>query len=125
MLLLNFTHPLTDSQRAQVAALLGGAPEIRSITVQIDQAQELTPQLVTLADAVGLSAEQWQTTPLIVNPPGFAPACAGLLAEIHGRSGQFPALLRLRPVPGSTPTSYEVAEIINLQALRAAARQRR
>jgi hypothetical protein len=60
-----------------------------------------------------------------VNPPGLAPATAALLAELHGRMGYFPSILRLRPVSGTTPTRYEVAEIINLQALRDAARLQR
>ncbi|MFN3763696.1 MAG: CRISPR-associated protein Csx15, partial [Anaerolineae bacterium] len=48
-----------------------------------------------------------------------------LLAELHGRCGYFPAMLRVRPVPGSTPPRYEVAEIVNLQMLREEARKRR
>jgi hypothetical protein len=56
---------------------------------------------------------------------GNAPAAFVLLAELHGRIGHFPALIRLRPLPGSTPTTYEVAELINLQAIREDARRRR
>jgi hypothetical protein len=39
--------------------------------------------------------------------------------------GYFPAVLRLRPVPDSNPPQFEVAEIVNLQAVRDAARLRR
>ncbi len=125
MLLLNYSHPLTAEQLAQIAALLGAEPEVRRIAVQIDQAQPLTAQVGALADAAGLSPDDWQTTPLIVNLPGFAPAAAALLAELHGRCGGFPTMLRLRPLPDSTPTTYEVAELINLQTLREQARLRR
>ena len=52
-------------------------------------------------------------------------ANATLLAELHGRCGYFPAQLRLRPVPGSLPPRFEIAEVLNLQALRDAARERR
>jgi hypothetical protein len=62
---------------------------------------------------------------MIINPPGYAPATAALLAELHGRSGYFPAILRLRPVVDTTPTVYEVAEIVNLQVVREQARTRR
>jgi len=55
----------------------------------------------------------------------YAPAAFVLLAELHGRIGHFPSLIRLRPLPGSTPTTYEVAELINLQAIREEARGRR
>ncbi len=39
--------------------------------------------------------------------------------------GYFPACIRLRPVPESLPPRFEVAEILNLQAVRDAARQGR
>ncbi|MEZ4737472.1 MAG: CRISPR-associated protein Csx15 [Caldilineaceae bacterium] len=62
--------------------------------------------------------------PIVVHPPGFVPGALALLSELHGRMGYFPAVVRLRSVSGSTPRVYEFAEIINLQALRDAARER-
>ncbi len=126
MLILNFTHPLTDAQRAQIETFADiPIEDIRTIPVQIDQAEPLEPQITALVDAVGLSSHDWQTRQLLINPPGYAPAAFVLLAELHGRIGHFPTLIRLRPVPGSTPTVYEVAELINLQAIREQARGRR
>jgi hypothetical protein len=125
MLILNFTHPLTSAQRDQLASQLGQEPEIRTIPVQINNDSPLTEQIVRIVDAVELTSEEWQTLPIIVNPPGFAPAAFVLLAELHGRMGHFPTLLRLRPVVGSVPTSYEVAELLNLQTVREEARRRR
>lgn len=126
MLILNFTHPLTPEQRAQIEALTNTSVEdIRTIPVQIDQSEPLEPQITTIVDSVGLSSEEWQTRPLLVNPPGYAPAAFVLLAELHGRIGHFPSLIRLRPVTGSTPTIYEVAELLNLQTIREEARKRR
>jgi hypothetical protein len=125
MLILNFTHPLTDEHKAQIEALANIAiDEIRTIPVQIDQAQPLGPQVSAIVDAAQLSSQEWQTRPLLVNPPGYAPAAFVLLAELHGRIGHFPSLIRLRPQPGPV-TRYEVAELLNLQAVREAARQRR
>lgn len=69
--------------------------------------------------------EEWQATPIVLNPPALAPVALALIAEIHGRSGGFPALLHVRPVEGSLPTRYEIAEVVNLQALRLDARGRR
>src|SRR3712207_2692833 len=97
MLLLNYTHPLTTEQLARIVELLGRSPEVRTIPVRIDQALPLAPQVVALADAAGLTPEQWQSIPLIINPPGLAPAALALVAELHGRIGHFPTLLRLRP----------------------------
>lgn len=126
MLIINFTHPLTESQQMQIEVLAGmPIEEVRTIPVQIDQTEALASQVVALVDAVGLSSEEWQTRPLLINPPGYAPAAFVLLAEMHGRIGHFPALIRLRPVADSVPTLYEVAELLNLQAIREQARYRR
>ncbi len=125
MLILNFTHPLTHEQLAQIETLADThIEEVRTIPVQIDQAEPLEPQITAVVNAVGLSSEEWQTRPLLINPPGYAPAAFVLLAELHGRIGHFPALIRMRPKPGPVP-AYEVAELLNLQAIREKARKRR
>jgi len=110
----------------QVAALAGQSVE-RVVTVasQVAVQQPLEPQLIALADACGLSPAEWQTLPLLVNPPSLNFVALALLAELHGRCGYFPAHLRLRPVAGSAPRLYEVAEVLDLQGLRDAARERR
>lgn len=125
MLILNFTHPLTEEHTAQIATLAGAAiDEIRTTPVQIDQAEPLEAQISAIVDAVQLTSEEWQTRPLLINPPGYAPAAFVLLAELHGRIGHFPSLIRMRPKAGPVP-AYEVAELLNLQAVREAARKRR
>ena len=45
-------------------------------------------------------------------------------AELHGRIGHFPALVRLHPKSGPL-TTYEVAELLNLQTVRDEAWTRR
>lgn len=123
MLILNFTHPLTDEHKTQIEALAGIAiDEIRIIPVQIDQTQPLEAQIRALVNAMQLTSEEWQTRPFLINPPGYAPAAFVLLAELHGRIGHFPSLIRLRPKGGPIPT-FEVAELLNLQAVREAARK--
>ena len=125
MLILNFSHPLTNEQQAQIEALANTSiEEVRTIPVQINQEEPFEPQITAIVDATNLSSEEWQTRPLIINPPGYAPAAFVLLAELHGRIGHFPSLIRLRPKPGPM-TSYEVAELLNLQSIREAARRRR
>ena len=123
MILLNFAHPLTTEQREQVATLTGKAIQREiEVPVQIDSDRSLSAQVVEIADQIGLTPKEWQTLPLVANPPGYAPAAAALLAELHGRMGHFPAMMWIQPVPGSTPTRFQVAEIVNLQAIREAAR---
>ncbi len=60
-----------------------------------------------------------------IKKPGYAPVAGGLLAEIEGRSGHLPSIIKLRPVANTPLTEYEVAEILNLQAVRDEARTRR
>ena len=126
MILLNFAHPLTRDHLAQVAALTG-QPVARVIDVplQLDLARPLEAQVSAAVERTGLTPEEWQTAALLVNPPGYAPAAAALLAELHGRIGYFPALLWVRSVVDSLPREFEVAGVINLQAMRDAARIKR
>ncbi len=125
MLILNFTHPLTDAHKAQIESFAGiPIDDIHTIPVQIDQNEPLEDQIRAIVDAVHLTSEQWQTRSLLINPPGYAPAAFVLLAELHGRMGHFPTLIRLRPKAGPM-TSYEVAELLNLQIIRETARTHR
>jgi hypothetical protein len=125
MILLNYAHPLTQAQLAQAGALADEPLEVRDIAVQADRARPIAEVARELADAAALTPMEWQTTPLLVNPPGLAPLALALVAELHGRSGHFPTILNIRPVAGATPVRYEVAEIVDAQALRDAARERR
>jgi hypothetical protein len=125
MLILNFSHPITPEQRVQIESLADTTiSDIRTIPVQIDQIQPLEQQIRSIVDATGLTPEEWQTLPLLINPPGYAPAAFVLLAELHGRIGHFPTLIRLRPKAGPI-TSFEVAELLNLQTVRENARKQR
>ncbi len=125
MILLNYAHPLTPEQREQLAALLGASPELHDIPVQIDRSQSMAEAALRLVEAANLTPHAWQTMPLLINPPGLAPLALALIAELHGRCGYFPPILNIRPVAGALPPRYEVAEIVNLQTIREAARGRR
>ena len=126
MLVLNFAHPITEEQRAQIEALTGQSVDrVVEVPSHIDVQQPIEPQVRALADAVGLSSREWQTLPILVNPPSLNFSAVALLAELHGRMGYFPPIVRLRPVQGSVPPRFEVAEIVDLQGIRERARRRR
>ncbi|CUS05070.2 conserved protein of unknown function [Candidatus Promineifilum breve] len=126
MVLLNFSHPLTDPQRVKLTAMLDvPIDDVHNHPAHFDVARSFADQAAALVDAVGLTPEQWQTEAIVVNPPSLAVIAVTVLAELHGRMGYFPAVVRIRPIAGSTPPVYEVAEIINLQAVRDAGRERR
>ena len=131
MLLLNFAHPLTDEHLAQIEHLTGQKVDrVMVIDSQVDTQQPLAPQIAAMADAAGLTPEEWQTLPILINPPSLNFSAVALLAELHGRMGYFPPCIRMRPVVGPdgqrvVPPRFEVAETLNLQALRDEARHRR
>lgn len=126
MILLNFSHPLTTEHLAQVEALTDqSVGQVIDMPVQVEPNQPLTEQIVEIADQVGLAPEEWQTLPLVINPPGYAPATAVLLAELHGRMGYFPAVLWIRPVEDGMPPRFQVVKVINLQVVRDKARRQR
>jgi len=123
MILLNYSHPLTSAQLAQIETLAEKKVErVIEIHSQIDAQSPLAPQVVALADKTMLAPLEWQSAPIVVNPPSLNFVAVVLLAELHGRCGYFPAMLRMRPAPNSLPPQFEAAEIINLQAVRDAAR---
>ena len=126
MILINFAHPLTSDHLKQIERLTNQSVDrMIEIPADIDPQKEICLQVVELIEQTGLSSTEWQTYPLLVNPPSLNFIAITLLAELHGRCGYFPANLRMRPVEGSVPIEYEAAEILNLQAIRENARRTR
>jgi hypothetical protein len=122
MLILNFSHPLSGEQQGQIEALTRTTlDEVCNIPIQISGQESLETQIRAIVNAIQLTSEQWQTLPLLINPPGYAPAAIVLLAELHGRIGHFPSMLSLRSTAGVV-ASYEVAGIVNLQTIRETSR---
>ena len=126
MILINFAHPLTAAQRAQVEALAGSSLErVIEVPTQFNPQQPFGKQALALVREVGLTAQEWQTLPLLVNLPALSVIACLVLAELHGRCGYFPTVLRLRPVEGAISPQFEAAELLNLQAVREGARRER
>jgi len=126
MILLNFSHPLTTEQQAQIEALTGRKVEkIIAVPVQFNNEESFLQQLQELMANLPLTSEELQTKPILVNLPSLNTIATLLLAELHGRMGYFPPILRLRPVKNATPPRFEVAEILNLQTARERARLER
>lgn len=126
MILLNFSHPITDLQRSQITALTGAEPaRVIDALPQFDDQQPFAEQVQALLAELPLTPAQWQGEPLLVVLPSLNFIAAALLAELHGRMGYFPPVVRTRPVAGSVLRQFEVAEILNLQAIRERARGER
>jgi transcriptional regulator with XRE-family HTH domain len=122
ILVLNFAHPFTAQQQTQIEDLSSTSIEdIITIPTLINEEEPLQPQITSLIDAIDQSTQDWHKRHILINPPGYAPAALLLLAEIHGRIGHFPTLIRMRPKHGPV-TTYEVIELLNLQTIRDTAR---
>ncbi len=126
MNLLNLSHALTPRQLEQIQAL-AGQPIRATIEarVQFDLNEPFAAQTVRLLDDLNVAPQRWQSEPWLVLLPSLNYIAAVVLAELHGRMGHFPAIVRLRPVPNAVVTEFEVAENINLEQVRQAARTRR
>ena len=129
MIVVNFSHALTTDQLARIEELTGAAVErVIDVPTQFDHDIPFAEQIPGLVAAAGLTKREWEGVPSgsapLVNLPAYAPIAAMLLAYLHGLSGHFPAVLRLRPRHDAAVPTFEVAEVVNLQALRDAARQR-
>ncbi|MDH7482689.1 MAG: CRISPR-associated protein Csx15 [Armatimonadota bacterium] len=125
MIILNFSHPLTSEHLAQIEKLTGRKiNKVMDIESHINTSLPLHPQIVSIIDSIPLTPTEWQTEQLLINPPSLNYSAVVLTAELHGRMGYFPTILRLRPVPNATPTVFEVAEVLNLNEVRNTARSR-
>lgn len=119
--IINFTHKLSSQQLADQFS--GALPRVIDIPVQIIDfaSRPFADQIRDIVDVSGFTADQWQSEDFIVNVAGMSPATAGILAEIHGRSGHFPKMLLME----RGTERYHIAGIQDLQAIREAARNRR
>ena len=126
MQIINFAHPLTRDQLAGIQALanikIAGVIEVGS---QIDLNKAIEPQIEAMLDQINLTPQEWQTKPILINLPSLNFSTAALLAQLHGRVGYFPSILRLKPNTRGLAPRFEVAEILNLQAMRERARGKR
>ena len=126
MIVVNCAHPLTKTQIACIESLAGVPVErVLNVKVHFDSEGSFRNQARALSESIELTGEEWQTLPLVFNLPSHNAIAALLIAELHGRMGYFPTVLRMRPIPGSTPPQFEVVELLPLQELRDEARSRR
>jgi len=130
MILLNFSHPITDDQERQIERALGNdvageTLNIVKIDSQFDIGLDFADQITALTDACQLSPNEWQTERILINLPALSTAAALLLAELHGRCGYYLPALRFKQVDGSIPPRYELAEILDINSQRQNARKRR
>lgn len=126
MILINLGHPLTGEHLLAIEEQLGQRiARLVERKVQLDPDAPFADQITALVDDLGLSPHEWQSEPILVNPPTLNVIAVALLAELHGRMGYFCPMVRLRSVAGAVPPRFVVAELLDLQGLRERARHKR
>jgi hypothetical protein len=122
---INFSHPLTTEQLGQLEQLAGAKiREVIEVSSQFENSGEFAAQSRKLVDQIPWSSRDWQTRSFVVRLPSLDVISALVVAEIHGRAGYFPTIVRLRPAAGAVRV-FEIAELIPLQTIRDAARELR
>ena len=126
-LVLNFSgHPILPGQQKKIRNLMGWATldviDVPMGTVKEDE--NFLKIAIQKIDGIDLLPGEWQTFPIVVIPAGYSYLWSPILAEIHGRLGHFPDVVRQRPVKDERER-YEVAEIIDLRDIRHQARGKR
>jgi hypothetical protein len=122
MIILNFSHPISARQLETIQQISQtDVSRVIDIKVDFDHQLPFVTQLRQLLTEIELSSEAWQNERILVNPPALNVIAVLLLSELHGRRGNFPEVIRLKPAGGQ----YEVAELIPLQEVRDEARKQR
>jgi hypothetical protein len=124
--IINFAHPFTKDQLDQIRESLGCDIEIAyQSTAQFDHQAPFPAQVDALLESIPISGNQWQTERLLINLPSLNVIAALMLANLHGRIGHFPTVIRLKPRENATPPVFDLAEILNLNQMRENARRKR
>jgi hypothetical protein len=83
----------------------------------VDPDQEMLPQFKKIMGKLKLGNDDLRAEPVVVNLPQQNYLSVMLLAELHARMGYFPCIFRTRMKASGILPYYEVAEVIDLQAI--------
>lgn len=126
---LNFSHPISDAQKVEIETLfgyedLGGEfgklhdavrfVEGLSRQYKYQTAEDLVAAVREQVDAAELSPDDWQLRKVVVNLPAHSGGAMIALAEMHGRMGYFPTVLRIE----RAEDGFHFTEAIDLEQLR-------
>ena len=127
-LVLNFSgHPVLPIQKQNIEQLMHWRSlEVLDVSLgNVPEDENFVPSIAKALEKIDLTPEEWQTTPLVVVPAGYSLIWSVVLAELHGRLGYFPDVVRLCPSTKPSMEKYEVAEIMNLREVRHNSRDKR
>ncbi len=123
MIFISFSDHIKEANhRAEIEALVsiggGRIDEFVQTERTFNMDQPLVPQVVDWLAAVEFERLCALKKPFLIFPPSLNYVSAVLLALMHGATGDWPSILRIRPVDSGGVRSYAIAEIINLNQVR-------
>ena len=133
MIVFNFSHKLTEKSEQQLVDLINiyteteNPPQLAVYPLEKQYEEDIPFAKIAkeAVDELSIHAPGWEELPFLIVPPSLNFAAVAILAEIHGRVGHFPSVVRTRKMKGTISPEYEVVEILNLQEIRDQARPSR
>lgn len=118
MILINFGAPFKPLQISQAEAFLyEPITRVVDLRFDVDFDQEMLQQFKKTMGRLKLTHADLTAEPVVVNLPQDNFLAAMALAELHARMGYFPPIIRTRLRASGILPYYEVAEVIDLQAI--------
>ena len=118
MILINFGTPFRSLQISQAEAFLHEPiTRVIDLSFNVDPDQEMLPQFKKIMGKLKLGNDDLRAEPVVVNLPQQNYLSVMVLAELHARMGYFPRIIRTRMKSSGILPYYEVAEVIDLQAI--------
>ena len=130
MIVFNFSHKLSEKSEQQLVDLINiyteteNPPQLAVYPLEKQYDEELPFAKIAkeAVDDLSKHVPGWEQMPFLIVPPSLNFAAVAILAEIHGRVGYFPSVVRTRQIKGTISPEYEVVEILYLQEIRDQAR---
>lgn len=124
MTLLNLAEPLTKEDISAIAALSGKTVrKLLQIKPVFSDRLPLVPQVRTFISGLDMSEKEWKSTSLVVCLPADSVVAAIMVAEIAGRRGRTPSVVRF--IRDGNTGRPEPSEVISLHEVRKEVRQER
>ena len=90
MIIINFSHFLTEEQVDQIKDLTKRRIErLIEIPCQMDVDQDFGPQIAKLADHIDLTPAEWRRKYVVINYPALAPAAVTMAADAATAARRF------------------------------------
>lgn len=124
MTILNLASPLSSDDLSMISALCGRkARRVVDLGHAFSETEPLAPQVRALLDTLGFTSSDWQKQSIVVNLPADSVASTLIVADIAGRRGRTPSVIRWKS--SGNRGRMEPFEVISLHEIRKEARHQR